>query len=69
MKFLRLTIFMTRSMHIINMYSNIKYEENICNHLRDIQQNKNRKFRNVKCWQRTSLNDETLHVFSNRSNT
>ena len=40
MKFLRLTIFMAHTMHIINMHSNIKYWENICNRLRDIQQKK-----------------------------
>ena len=27
MKFVRLTIFMTHSLHIINMYSNIKYKK------------------------------------------
>ena len=42
MKFLRLTIFMARSMHIIIMYPNIKYWENICNRLRDIQQKNQR---------------------------
>ena len=35
MKFLRLTIFMARSMHIISMYPNIKYWENICNRLKE----------------------------------
>ena len=66
MKFLRLTILITRSMHIINMYSDIKYLENICNRLRDIQQNKNRKFRNVKCWQRTSLMPGAVENKDNR---
>ena len=33
MKFLRLTIFMAHSMHIINLYPNIKYKENIFNRL------------------------------------
>ena len=31
---------MARSMHIIIMYPNIKYWENICNRLWDIQQKK-----------------------------
>ena len=62
MKFLRLTVFMAHSMHVINMYPNIKYYENICNRLRDIQQKKNRKFRNVKCWQRTSLKQKNLLI-------
>ena len=30
MKFLRLTIFMAHSTHIINIYSNVKYIEDIC---------------------------------------
>ena len=61
MKCLRLTIFMACSMHIIIMYPNIKYWENICNRLRDIQQKKNRKFRNVKCEQRTSLKSVEIY--------
>ena len=43
MKFLRLTIFMAHSMHIINMYPNIKYYENICNRFRDIKKKKKKK--------------------------
>ena len=38
------------------MYSNMKYYENICNCLRVIQQNINRKLKSANCWQRTSLN-------------
>ena len=37
------------------MYSNMKYYENICNCLRVIQQNINRKLKSANCWQRTSL--------------
>ena len=57
MKFLRLTIVIAYAMHIINMYRNIKYYENIWNCLRDIQQKKNRKFRNVKI-----LKQKSIHV-------
>ena len=39
------------------MYSNMKYYENICNCLRVIQQDINRKLKSANCWQRTSLND------------
>ena len=38
------------------MYSNMKYYENICNCLRVIQQNINRKLKSANCWQQTSLN-------------
>ena len=38
------------------MYSNMKYYENICNCLRVIQQDINRKLKSANCWQRTSLN-------------
>ena len=37
------------------MYSNMKYYENICNCLRVIQQDINRKLKSANCWQRTSL--------------
>ena len=37
------------------MYSNMKYYENICNCLRVIQQDKNRKLKSANCWQQTSL--------------
>ena len=37
------------------MYSNIKYYENICNCLRVIQQDINRKLKSANCWQQTSL--------------
>ena len=37
------------------MYSNMKYYENICNCLRVIQQEKNRKLKSYNCWQQTSL--------------
>ena len=38
------------------MYSNMKYYENICNCLRVIQQDINRKLKFANCWQQTSLN-------------
>ena len=44
MKFLRLTIFMARSMHIIKYV--FKYKKISAT----VQQNKNRKFQNVKSW-------------------
>ena len=37
------------------MYLNMKYYENICNCLRVIQQDINRKLKSANCWQRTSL--------------
>ena len=37
------------------MYSNMKYNENICICLRVIQQDINRKLNSANCWQRTSL--------------
>ena len=37
------------------MYSNMKYYENICNCLRVIQQDINRKLKSANCWQQTSL--------------
>ena len=37
------------------MYSNMKYYQNICNCLRVIQQDINRKLKSANCWQRTSL--------------
>ena len=40
------------------MYSNMKYYKNICNCLRVIQQDINRKLKSANCWQRTSLNDK-----------
>ena len=43
------------------MYSNMKYYENICNCLRVIQQDINRKLKSANCWQRTSLNTYTLN--------
>ena len=36
-------------------YINVKYYENICNWLGIIQQDRNRKLKNDKCWQRSSL--------------
>ena len=39
------------------MYLNMKYYENICNCLRVIQQDINRKLKSANCWQRTSLTD------------
>ena len=39
------------------MYSNMKYYENICNCLRVIQQDVNRKLKSANCWQGTSLRD------------
>ena len=39
------------------MYSNMKYYEHICNCLRVIQQDINRKLKSANCWQRTSLNN------------
>ena len=40
---------------LVNLYSNMKYYENIYNCLRVIQQSKNRKLKNDNCWQQTSL--------------
>ena len=48
-------------MYYINMYSNMKYYENVCDCLRVIQQSKNRKLKNENCWQQTSL---SLHLFN-----
>ena len=49
------------------MYSNMKYYENICNCLRVIQQNINRKLKSANCWQRTSLSSlNCLHFFDIR---
>ena len=45
------------------MYSNMKYYENICNCLRVIQQNINRKLKSANCWQRTSLNSFFFFFF------
>ena len=42
----------------------MKYNENICNCLRVIQQNKNRKLKSDNCWQRTSaVNDRIWQNF------
>ena len=41
------------------MYSNMKYYENICNCLRVIQQDINRKLKSANCWQQTSLKEYT----------
>ena len=46
------------------MYSNMKYYEDICNCLRVIQQDINRKLKSANCWQRTSLNSQ-VHTFKN----
>ena len=51
-----LIIFIACLVYIINMYSNMKYCENNCSRLRVIHQDKNRKLKNEKYWQRTSLN-------------
>ena len=40
------------------MYSNMKYYENICNCLRVIQHDINRKLKSANCWQRTSLSNK-----------
>ena len=45
------------------MYSNMKYYENICNCLRVIQQDINRKLKSANCWQRTSLTHISLASF------
>ena len=45
------------------MYSNMKCYENICNCLRVIQQNINRKLKSANCWQQTSLNDNSWDIF------
>ena len=58
MKFHRLIFFVAWLVYTINMYSNMKYYENICNCLRVIQQNKNRKLKYANCWQQTSLSDK-----------
>ena len=42
-------------MYYTNIYSNLKYFENICMRLSVSQQSKNRKLKNDNCWQRTSL--------------
>ena len=55
MKFHCLILFIAWLVYTINMYSNMKYYENICNCLRAIQQNINRKLKSANCWQRTSL--------------
>ena len=44
----------------------MKYYENICNCLRVIQQDINRKFKSANCWQQTSLNDFVI-VFPNQT--
>ena len=44
------------------MYSNMKCYENICNCLRVIQQDKNRKLKSANCWQQTSLKCEQTHT-------
>ena len=44
------------------MYSNMKYYENICNCLRVIQQDINRKLNSANCWQRTSLKHPKIHL-------
>ena len=44
------------------MYSNMKYYENICNCLRVIQQDINRKLKSANCWQRTSLINSEVWV-------
>ena len=43
------------------MYSNMKYYENICNCLRVIQQDINRKLKSANCWQQTSIRMLTCH--------
>ena len=43
------------------MYSNMKNYENICNCLRVIQQDINRKLKSANCWQRTSLREYTVY--------
>ena len=48
------------------MYSNMKYNENICNCLRVIQQNINRKLKSASCWQQTIL-DAILFVLEHFS--
>ena len=51
------------------MYSNMKYYENICNCLRVIQQDINRKLKSANCWQRTSLKQlfsELMHDKANK---
>ena len=45
------------------MYSNMKSYENICNCIRVIQQDKNRKLKSANCWQQTSLNSVSNRVF------
>ena len=45
------------------MYSNMKYYENICNCLRVIQQDINRKLKSANCWQRTSLIENNHLIF------
>ena len=50
------------------MYSNMKYYENICNCLRVIQQDINRKLKSANCWQQTSLKlDKSLLIGSRKS--
>ena len=44
------------------MYSNMKYYENICNCLRVIQQDINRKLKSANCWQQTSLSERKQAV-------
>ena len=56
MKFHCLILFIAWLVYTINMYSNMKYYENICNCLRVIQQYINRKLKSANCWQQTSLN-------------
>ena len=51
-----------------NIYSNTKYYENICNCLRVIQQDKNRKLKSANCWQQTSLIRPMLQQRPNYTN-
>ena len=43
------------------MYSNMKYNKNICNCLRVILQDKNRKLKNDNCFQRTPLSMQYVY--------
>ena len=61
-KFHWLIFFIAWLVYTINMYSNMKYYENICNCLRVIQQDKNRKLKSANCWQRTSLSSEKTNA-------
>ena len=57
-------IFIAWLVYTINMYSNMKYCETICNCLRVIQQEKNRKLKSNNCWQRTSLKISRILITS-----